>query len=686
MKKFFYKLLFVVLLFIANSCNLDNFDFDKLSDDVNISPEFVLPLAKADISMMDIIESVNEENDTLLNVGNDGKIRIVYTKKEIYGYSVRELVNLPEQKSFSTNEKTIGNIKVDPFQKERGVSVKQLQDNLSGNIDNVTNGIQQLPELNYNPINVEYNVTGIDKFENVRIDKGELSISLKNNFQSHYISIEGSLFDQLNNRTIKNITFNNITPNNSSNTEKVTLDNLDISNQIVFKLTKFQVHDSFGGEDINLNANIFAVEMNFSKLEIKSGRVKIEGQTIENFSGEFDFEFEQNVKVFETILKGGFLDITSSNNLPFTGTVNLTFPYMKKSGNPVQVTVPFSGSPNTVGLSSAVINFASNINVPYNKIPYTYTVTVNPSAGYVNYNSTNYVKMNVNLSHLDYRSVKGDFGAKNIVIDPGNFDMETEFLDKIVGSFRLDNPKLLLTVSNGIGVTAEVTTNFTARNTSGQSLSLNRSPFRIEKRTSLEAPVTTQLITFDKDNSNIVDFIALPPSGNISYSGNIRCNPDGAVTATNPNFFDLDDSLKIDLSLDLPFELKVKNLTFSDTVEIDGSDFDEIKTAEMKINAENQIPLTIGVQISFIDTISGNHFGSPIESNLLTGGTKQSPGISNNTVSLDEEDVNNLKKANGIILKGIINSPNNGTETATIYSDSRLKLNVAIKSKIDLQN
>ena len=113
MKKFYYKLLLVTLLFIANSCNLDNFDFGKLSDDVNISPEFVMPLASADITIWDIIESVNDENDTLLKVGDNDVIKIVYTEEGIYDYQVRDLLDLPQQKSFSSGNKVIGNISLD---------------------------------------------------------------------------------------------------------------------------------------------------------------------------------------------------------------------------------------------------------------------------------------------------------------------------------------------------------------------------------------------------------------------------------------------------------------------------------------------------------------------------------------------------------------------------------------------
>ena len=263
--------------------------------------------------------------------------------------------------------------------------------------------------------------------------------------------------------------------------------------------------------------------------------------------------------------------------------------------------------------------------------------------------------------------------------------MDTKFFDKIEGDFTLANPMFYLIMKNEVGIPAEINLNLAAQNNSGQSEALSCS-FELLTPSNLDSEPVTQTVEFNKENSNIVNFIALPPSGNITYSGDIRYNADGVVSPSNPNFFYLDDSLKIDVGLDLPFELQIENLVFQDTVEVDGGDYDMIKSAQLIINAINQIPLDVDLQLFFVDTISGQNYGSPIESSFLTGGSINNPSTSQNTITLEEEDMNNLQKANGIVFKGFISSPQNGTQTATIYSESRLNVNVAIRSKIDLSN
>ena len=58
MKKPIILIWSVILLFLINSCNLDSLDFNKLSDDLNLNPEFTGPIAKANITIRDLGELV----------------------------------------------------------------------------------------------------------------------------------------------------------------------------------------------------------------------------------------------------------------------------------------------------------------------------------------------------------------------------------------------------------------------------------------------------------------------------------------------------------------------------------------------------------------------------------------------------------------------------------------------------
>ncbi len=684
MKKFFCKLLFVSLLFIINGCNLDNLDFNKLSDEVDIPGEYVLPIANADISVWDIVESVNEEGDTLLEKGDNDVIKIVYKEESIYDYEVRELLNLPTEESFSTGEKEIGNIKLKDVTEERGISIRELQDRLSGPIDNVSEGNQVLPQISYPNINEIFEVDPVDEFKTVTIESGTLNLTVNNSgLQSSRITIGGQFYDRnYPNTVLADFLIEDVSPG-TPESKLFNLSNLTISNEINFKLTKVEITPSYVPEQIDLDADLFKVDLAFSDLEIRSGRVKVKEQVLEDFNGSFDFLFEDDdINVYEAAFAYGTLEVSLSNGTPFTGSLKLVFPNVEgEELNPIDFGTSGSG---TMTLAGSTINLAKDETSPYNTFLYEYSVTIDATTDYVDFDSNQSLSLDIQLDNLEFQSIQGNFGERSVTIDEGSFNMDTEFFDKIEGDFRLADPTLNLILTNSIGIPAVVDAHFTAQNNLGTTATIDTTDLVINSRASISSPAIQQTITFDKDNSNIVDFIALPPSGDINYGGNIRFNPDGDISQTDANFFNLDDSLRIDVGLDLPFELQLENLALQDTAEIDGDDFDMIESAELIINAINQIPLDINIQLFFVDTISGQHFGSPIESGLLVSGSSAEPSTSKNTITLKQEDVNNLQKSNAIVFKGIVSSPQNGTRTAVIYSESRLNINVAIRSKIVL--
>ena len=143
------------------------------------------------------------------------------------------------------------------------------------------------------------------------------------------------------------------------------------------------------------------------------------------------------------------------------------------------------------------------------------------------------------------------------------------------------------------------------------------------------------------------------------------------------------------MALELPLELQVKNLTFKDTTGISGNDFDKLEAADLIINALNGIPLGVDLQLSFVDTISKKQYGATKVSKVFTAAQVNDSGVispsqSVQTFSLDKKDIENLRRANGLVFNGTMSSPASGETVATILSDSKIELKVVIKSKVNL--
>jgi len=682
---------FVLLLLLVSSCNLDSLDFGKLSKEVNLNPEFIAPLAKANITVWDLVQSANTGNEDVISKDPNGLIKIVYKKNSLFNYNVRDFLKFPGSQNFSSGDKILGDISPENVSVSRNITLNELVANLNGALDGLVplNGMNfPFPPVSVTGLATQFNLDQITDFTSITLSKGTLEIKLENKLKVP-ITIKGNFFDIGNNRKITDFTFTNIAPNETSKTT-FNLAGVQLSNKAEFRMLLFDTPGSSTPVNINL-ADYFKITFNLIDLGISKGNLMIKNsQTLEGSSDVFVFDFpnEPNMKAFGAVLKKGSLRIETTNSSKLTGAVNFTLNQIKKNGIPIIASIPLSGNSASIDLSGANINFTADPTFPYNRIPYDYSLTVYASSGYINYSSSDHINMKITLDNLEFKSITGDFGKRVIKIDPDVFDMNVDLLSKIDGSFKLANPKLELIIRNSIGMPGSVSLNFTASDKDGKTASLNPPVFDIHVPANINAGIATGSIVFDKGNSNIVNFIALPPTSEISYIGQVDFNKSNqAITPLNPNFLDVDATFAIDMVMDLPLELQISNLAFKDTTGISGGGYDKIETAELILNARNGIPLDVDLQLFFVDTISKIQYGASKKSKILAATIANASGampLQSNTFILEKADMVNLRKANGIVFSGTVSSPSGGTEVARIMADSKLELNVVIKAKVNL--
>lgn len=694
MKNSLFILWFFVLLLLFNGCNLDGLDFKKLSKDYGLTPEFIAPVAKANITVWDLVQSANKEKDNGITKDQNGLIKIVYTQNNLFNYDVSKFLIFPNKQVFPSEDKVLGVISPENISISTNISLNDLVISMNGALDDILplNGMT-LPFHAIPPTSstTQYGLSSISEFTDITLSKGMLEIILENKLKIP-MTIQGSLYDIVNNISVKDFTFSNIPPNGIDK-KNVNLEGVRLSSQVVFRMLNFQSSGSVTPVNINL-ADYFKMTFNMTDLGISKGNLKIKPQTLESSSGAFGFDFpdQPGMKAFSAVLKSGSLSIKTINTSSLTGTVNFTLNEIKdkNTGKPITASISLNGNTTTIPLGNSVINFAADPAKPYNQVPYIYSLTVNGSTGYVNYSSTDIIKMEITLDNLVFQSIIGDFGKRSIQIDKGLFDLNVDMLNKIDGNFKLANPKLEMIIRNSIGMPASVGLNFIGTNKAGTTASLDPPIFDIPVPANINAGIATKNIVFNKANSNIVNFIALPPTGQISYSGKVDFNASSSpVTPQNPNFLDLNATFAIDMSMELPLELQVNKLEFKDTTGISGKDFDKIETADLILNAKNGIPLDIDLQLLFVDTISKKQYGSSKITKVLSAAQVDASGTitttqSSNTFSLDTNEIINLRKANGIVFIGRVSSPSAGTTVAPILSTSKIELNVVIKSKVNL--
>lgn len=687
---------FAVLL-LFNGCNLDNIDMGKMSDKINWNPEMVAPIAKANVTVWDLVKGATKNNVMGITKDPTGLIKIVYTQKNLFQYKGSDLIKFPVKENFSTGDKVLGDILPNDIHFSKNITLKDMAGQTNGAMSGIVafdgKPVPFFPKILLPEIVTKFSLDDITNFQSLTLSKGTLQITLKNNLQVAITLLQGSFFDVGNGKEIKGFKFENVQPGETKVLSAEDVAGAQLSNQLEFRMTSFESPQSATPVLINVQ-DYFNLSFDLVGLSISSGKLQVKEPTpIQGSQGEFEFNFpDSGTKAFSAVIKKGTLSIGSRNTSQISGSVDLKLKeIIQKDGSPIVAHIPLGGNSTTIDLAGAAINFSSNPDSPYNSIPYEYSIVANSTPGYVDYYSTDSIRLDMKLNDIEFKSFSGDFGKQSITIAPNKFNMNVDLFDKIDGMLKLANPSLVLTIHNSMGIPALVEIGLQGSNKSGtqDTLLLNPPWFELPVPANINQGIITQNITFNNKNSNIVEFMALPPTGEIYYKGKIGFNMINPVTALNPNFLDMDATLNIDLGLELPLELQINKLGFKDTTSISGDNFKDIETVDLIVNAINEIPLDIDLQLLFVDTISKQQLGASKITKLLSAAKVDPSGKitsveSSQTFSLDKADMDKLRKANGLVFSGTLSSPNAGSTVAPLNSNSKINLNVVIKSKVNL--
>lgn len=686
-KKKLWFLLFLLGVALLNSCNTDEFNFDKMAGPVDWKPAFYLPLAAGNYTVQDFVDQIKDA-DSLLQSDSNKLMHIIYSEDSIYQFDASSIVNFPANQTINSEVVRVNSVRLADASFTGAIS-----------LDDLTLAVPTLSPLQaydgqmvpFPPANAasagSYDPTELNNFLQVTFQRGTLSLTMVNNYP---VEVSGTfhLVDLNNPGTSLQFVFNKV-PSGGQSTKSVSLTNVSLSNRLRFNLVNFSTPGSSAPVPIRLND---ALSLNFQVTDatISQGSVKVPEQVVYSNSGEYTFSIgglnNHPVKVFNTEVKSGVLAVTVNSFIHAAGRVRIELPTATKNGQPAVFDFLTDGTQTSFDLAGYAIDLSQGINQRYNVLPYTSSVHLFSSEEeYVTINATDSVSFSVDLKKVRVGYIEGDLGQESINIDPGEFRFNIGELNKLKGDFQLLNPELSLMVTSSVGVPAVLNANFKGYNTDGQTEDLNPSPVDVPYPASLAQGTITGTITYNKTNSDIVNFISLPPDDKIEYSGSVSFNPDGAVDPLTPNFITDQSMFVLGLMADLPLEIQSQEFAINDTLDLNMDNVNQVDSVTLIATITNGIPLDFQFEIAFIDTVSGTQYGDPISTATISGAKTDDQGdylqstITKTEIELTPDKINDLNQSNGIALKIRLASPNQGSTPARIYSDSEFRVSLAVK-------
>lgn len=287
--------------------------------------------------------------------------------------------------------------------------------------------------------------------------------------------------------------------------------------------------------------------------------------------------------------------------------------------------------------------------------------------------------------------------VKTAQIDPGSFDLNIkDFLSHVTGDFLFANPSIKFVYTNSFPDSVKVNLIASGKR-KNKTINLTLKPFGLIKpNIPVQQTVSTYFI-IDKNNSNLPALLSLPPEV-INYSGSVILT---AFQKSNLDFNNATVPVHMigSLEMEVPMELKINNLQFTDTVDNfvkDANNSDtRLKVGDFQylsviVSAKNGFPLGASLKMSLYDSSKKMTLKSvdavgilepaPVDGNGKITGQTESTAI----IDFTRDFFSSVDKADKIIFRFTLNSTGNGSQNVKIYSDYRINFTAAMVVKPDI--
>ncbi|WP_321279986.1 hypothetical protein [Marinifilum fragile] len=421
------------------------------------------------------------------------------------------------------------------------------------------------------------------------------------------------------------------------------------------------------------------------------------------FSETFSVDAGNPDIILSNLQLNATIDFSLSNPLNTDVDLTVTFPGISENGTTVtrtfRVGANANNQPESITLSNATVNFKAPFTTG-NEIDIDFSVYIRDNGTTIS--GSGDLGINLTVQNIDFITASGDFGKQAINIGTGSIDLGVDFWDDVDGEYRFADPKIHVHLRNSVGVPFAINANITGYSSSGSTQNLNPDvlqPVNYPKTIAdvLDTP-NEETITYDKNNSDIVDLMALPPSDRLDYFGNVSLNPDPVDISTQPNIVSNTSRIDADIEIEIPLEFTATNLTLKDTIDgVDINDADKVMNAAVVITAKNGYPLDVTVENIQLTDASYNVIDEIKDNEVIDAASVYTSGANvgvvdpnsikevSHEIKLTQSQIANLNKTENIIINAIVSTQNGGIPVK-LKGDYELKFTISVQAQLDLSN
>ncbi len=400
-----------------------------------------------------------------------------------------------------------------------------------------------------------------------------------------------------------------------------------------------------------------------------------------------------DIKIKKMKISSGLLNYTLTSWCSFDISIELEIPGVEDETTHLILSenIPAGSTVNgSLDLSGSLASFDTDPEVPYNRLPVEWVITVpSPPGAYV---ASDSVRLLIELDEPEFDYATGYFGYHTEASERDTLDLGMEELfSKLGGSIYLASPSITVNYSNSFGLPMRINSEVKGMN-DDEEVSLDRDPVDLDFPTSIDNRDVSSSFIIDKNNSNLPELLSMLPY-EIEFLGSASINPDGEPTEDNIIFSD--SRFIANMEVVIPMDLRLNNLQLSDTTEnfLRSDNPEEDNPLEMfeemkfVLYVENGFPLDASVMIELYDSTSMTVLETIDTGQLIqaapvdASGKVTGPNITNVEVEVTSDFINETQEADQMILTFTLNTTDNGTRDVKIYSDYNIVFAAAIRFK-----
>ncbi|MFC2116200.1 hypothetical protein ACFLTU_06975 [Bacteroidota bacterium] len=427
---------------------------------------------------------------------------------------------------------------------------------------------------------------------------------------------------------------------------------------------------------------------------------------------EYKFELPGDARIDSVNIKAGEMRIRVMSSIRHEGTLTISSDDVFIKGKKYEKVVSISNASGTfdetVSIDMAGGSIRFNNDVPDStSIALMFALTLINSGNDIL--ETDEVQIVNSFHDLEFTAAYGYLGAyDSLLIEKSELEFDLLARDFFTGSAKLANPQLTIRTDNSMGLPIEIElADMEARFKNKPATAITILP---SNTISISSPDRNDIGGSAKDTTVIdtttsnLHVAATTDLVGFQYSVRVKGNPD--PNGPKDNFILEDSKLGVQVEGLVNFNLRIDDVVLVDTSDFNiGSEYnvDNIEYVKIQLSTKNMLPVDMGLQIYFIDSIQNwlkldSLFGED-KSILLSGvplinGFPAAHGHVNEentpwdttSIVLTTSQMEHALDANKLLLKAYVETYDGGNKDVKFFSDYSLSFKLGTRIKAKLSN